>query len=212
MGELIDLASRMSRRPTAPPRRAPSFYFDVSCPRSYLAAEQVERLIGDVEWVAVDSTAPSGPVVDEPTLRARCEMRAQALRLPLVWPERFPERTPCALRAAAYACEIGAGVRFALAAGRLAFCGGFDLDNPETLAEAAAAAGIPLDACLEASGESWRDEQLVEAAATLRAEGLGELPAVYLEGRWFSGDVALASTAAPHPPGRRFRSPLAPVG
>ena len=71
-----------------------------------------------------------------------------ALRLPLVWPDRLPRRARGRSRAAAYAAEIGAGARFALAASRLAFCGGFDLDDPETLAEAAAAAGIPLRACL----------------------------------------------------------------
>ena len=43
---------------------------------------------------------------------------------------------------------------FVLAATRLAFCGGFDLEDPEILAEAAAAAGIVLDDYLQASRDS----------------------------------------------------------
>jgi 2-hydroxychromene-2-carboxylate isomerase len=70
-----------------------------------------------------------------------------------VWLDRFPADVPRALRAATFASEIGAGPRFALAASRLTFCGGFDLDDPETLVEAAAAAGVPLDPCLEAAGD-----------------------------------------------------------
>ena len=41
------------------------------------------------------------------------------------------------MRAAHYASQQGRGAAFVLAAGRLAFCGGFDLDDPELLAEAA---------------------------------------------------------------------------
>ena len=48
------------------------------------------------------------------------------------------------MRVAALAAERGRAAPFVLAAGRLAFCGGYDLDDPETLAEAAAAAGLGL--------------------------------------------------------------------
>ena len=41
-----------------------------------------------------------------------------------------------------YAAQQGRGAAFVLAATRLAFCGGFDLDDLEILAEAAAAAGL----------------------------------------------------------------------
>ena len=93
-------------------------------------------------------------------VRRAAEERAAALRLPLVWPERFPAEVPAAMRVAARAQEAGRGAAFVLAATRLAFCGGFDLDDPEILAEAAAAAGVVLDECLHAA----RDE-----AATARS-------------------------------------------
>jgi len=213
MGELIQLREHRADRglrPAPPPSTA--FFFDVSCPLSYLAAEHVERQLGEVEWVAVDGTAIRDRAHTHATLRARAEIRARALRLPLVWPDTFPARTPCALRAAAYACEIGAGPAFALAAGRLAFCGGFDLEDPEALTEAAAAAGVPLEACLEAARETWRDEELAATAAILRERGVVELPVTVAEGRWFAGDASLLNAASTRPASRRHRGRLAPVG
>src|ERR1700728_4063986 len=141
MGELIDLAARRAERDRFAPNVSPTFFFDVSDPLSYLMAEQVERSLGEVQWVAVDGTALRDRAGEQAKLRAHAEARAHVLRLPLVWPDSFPASAPCALRAAAFACEIGAGPQFALAASRLAFCGGFDLEDPEVLTEAAAAAG-----------------------------------------------------------------------
>ena len=71
----------------------------------------------------------------------QAEERAAALRLPLEWPERWPMPVPAAMRVAHYAAQQGRGAAFVLAATRLAFAGGFDLDDLEILTEAAAAAG-----------------------------------------------------------------------
>ena len=85
---------------------------------------------------------------------------------------------------------------FALAASRLAFCGGFDLEDPETLAEAAAAAGVPLEECLSAAGETWRDEELEANADVLRAHGISELPAIRIGDQWFEGEGGLLAAGA----------------
>jgi len=222
MGELIRLTARRAERAGRRPDAPPVFFFDVSDPLSYLMTEQVERSLGEVQWVAVDGTALRDRAAAEVELREQTEARARALRLPIVWPDTFPASTPCALRAAAFACEIGAGPQFALAASRLAFCGGFDLDDPEVLTEAAAAAGVPLDSCLEAAGERWRDDELAEMADVLREHDIFELPAVTIGGRWFAGDAALqragAIAAEPQQPGAQptepgwNHRPLAPVG
>jgi 2-hydroxychromene-2-carboxylate isomerase len=222
MGELIDLTAHRAERDGRGPDARPTFFFDVSDPLSYLMAEQVERSIGEVHWVAVDGTALCDRAPDQVQLREHAEARARALRLPLVWPDTFPASTPCALRAAAFACEIGAGPQFALAASRLAFCGGFDLEDPEVLTEAAAAAGVPLDGCLDAAGQCWRDDELAELAEVLREHDIFELPAVTIGGRWFAGDAALqragAVVAGPPRTGAQYieprwnRRPLAPVG
>jgi 2-hydroxychromene-2-carboxylate isomerase len=214
MGELIQLQERRADRSRSSRDLGPAFYFDPGCPLSYLTAEQIERTLGDVQWVPVAAASVRGTLgscaLDE--LRDRSETRARALRLPIVWPDPFPALAPCALRATAFAAEQGAGARFALAASRLVFCGGFDLDDPETLAEAAAAAGISLQACLHAAGDPSRDAELEATARGLRSRGVGELPAIRVGRRWCAGDSALfAAGAMQHEPASYGR-PLAPVG
>src|SRR5947209_888084 len=113
MGELIALAERRADRSRRHGRAEAAFFYDLACPFSYLAAERVERLLGEVEWIPVaGSTSPSGHQTAE--LRARAEHRAAELRLPLVWPDRFPAGVPGALRTAVRAGEVGAGARFGL--------------------------------------------------------------------------------------------------
>jgi 2-hydroxychromene-2-carboxylate isomerase len=208
MGQLIYLNERRSERSRSHVVTAPLFFFDVSCPLSYLTAERIERKLGEVEWVPVDGaslrTGAAGTDVSADPLhdvklqwlRTRADSCARALRLPLVWPDRFPGAARCAQRASAFACEIGAGAPFALAASRLAFCGGFDLEDPETLAEAAAAAGVPLEECLTAAGETWRDEELEANADLLRSRGISELPAIRIGDQWFEGEAGLLAAGA----------------
>jgi 2-hydroxychromene-2-carboxylate isomerase len=196
MGELIALAERLADRSRArgPEKAASAFFFDLACPFSYLASERVERLLGEVQWIP----AAGRPVErsDLSCFRSRAERRAAELRLPLVWPEPFPVSVPGALRAAARAAQLGAGSRFALAAARLAFCGGFDLEDPEVLAEAAAAAGLTLDQCLSAAGDQALDRSLEATARGLRAQGVKRLPAVRVGGRLFDGEHRLVEAAA----------------
>jgi 2-hydroxychromene-2-carboxylate isomerase len=145
--------------------------------------------------------------------REYAESQAQALRLPLVWPDSFPDLVPRAQRAAAYAVAIGAGPQFALAASRLAFCGGFDLSDPETLAEAAAASAVPLSTCLHAAGDPAWDEPLEATAHSLRLRGIRELPAFRVGRRWFEGGTGLLhAVAGLERTGSSARGPLAPVG
>jgi len=215
VGELLHFPVERThaRERRASPRGA--FFFDVTCPLSYLAAERVERRLPGAAWVPVDGAALAPTAEDgdeEARLRARAEMRARALRLPLIWPDPFPLRAPCAQRAAAFACEVGAGPAFALAAARLAFCGGFELDDPETIAEAAAAAAVPLGACLEAAGESWRDEEIGEMTATLRSAGVDRLPAFKVGSHWLRGEDALSAASAMMVRGPLAQGPLAPAG
>src|SRR4051794_30086377 len=130
--------------------RGPQFVYDPGCPLSYLAAERVEHALGQVQWVPAISADLQGPhSCDTDAARAEAVRTARVLHLPLVWPERYPEPVRRAARAAAHAKAAGCGDRFGLAALRLAFCGGFDLDEPQALAEAAAAAGIAIADCLE---------------------------------------------------------------
>jgi 2-hydroxychromene-2-carboxylate isomerase len=207
MGELISLAERRkTRRPRSARRSLPvrtEFLYDLACPFTYLAAERVERAFDDIVWTASSGAAlrRGSPVAEDGVLagvRAAAEERAAALRLPLVWPEAWPADVPAAMRAASYAADHGRGGAFVIAAGRLAFCGGFDVDDPEILAEAAAAAGVCVEDCLRAAGDCRRDGGIEASARGLLAVGADRLPALRV-GRslfWGEGHVAKAATAA----------------
>ena len=208
MGDLIKLSERRLER-MARPRGAPlaaTFSFDLACPFSYLAAERVERRMPGVRWQPVLAEilhrgSPYDGDAGVTRARAAAQRRAAELGIPLVWPDEFPPHGRRALRAAAYAAESGRGAEFALAASRLAWCGGFDLEDPETLAEAAAAASLDLDGCLAAARDEARDGALEERARELLAAGATRLPVVRVGRRLFSGEqgvrAAMALTCAP---------------
>ena len=172
-----------------------SFYFDLLSPWTYLAAERVERQFAGVRWrpVVPDVLAPEE--TDEGARRA-VELRAAELRMPLVWPETWPSAGRSAMRVASLAAERGRAAPFVLAATRLAFCGGYDLDDPEALAEAAAAAGLGLEECLKAAGDLRRDGPLERAGLRLLAQGAEELPVFVIGHVVFCGERRLSEAAA----------------
>jgi 2-hydroxychromene-2-carboxylate isomerase len=177
--------------------RTATFLFDLASPLTYLAAERVERLLGTAHWqpVAAEAVLRGNPWVDA-AARAEAERRAATLHLPLVWPDRFPDPGRAALRAAAYAAEHDRGAAFTLAACRLAYCGGFDLEDPEVLAEAAAAAGLGLEECLRAAGDISRDGPLEAAGRGLLAAGADRLPAVRVGRTLICGEDRLGEASA----------------
>jgi|SRR5579884_3687305 len=199
MGQIIDFEERRRRhRGPAIAVTAPSiFFFDVACPLTYLAAERVERAFPHADWRPVDA-----PIVLEPVQRAlsweRAEPRAAVLRMPLVWPDRAGRRDwgVRARRAAVFAASHGRATPFALAAGRLAYCGGFDLDDPGVIAEAAAAARLPVAECVEAAHDESLDSVLRAASRGLRVDGVTDLPLLCVGGRAFPGEHRLAEALA----------------
>jgi predicted DsbA family dithiol-disulfide isomerase len=92
------------------------------------------------------------------------------------------------MRVATYANEQGCGPSFAVAAGRLAFCGGFDLEDPEIIAEAAAAAGLDVDGALAVTRDPRRDHQVAMAGRSIEQAGCGLLPALEHERRLYCGE------------------------
>jgi 2-hydroxychromene-2-carboxylate isomerase len=206
VGDVISLtARRFERTHTQPPAGAPraarvTFYFDLGSPFTYLAAERVDRQFPGVAW---------RPVIEDvmqlaPASRALAEQRAAALGLPLVWPDGARSAVRPAMRVAALAAERGCAAPFVLAATRLAFCGGFQLDHPEVLAEAAAAANLGLGDCLQAAGDVSRDGPLEEAARRLLARGADRLPALRVGRALFGGEDRIGEAAiAAHAPSAR---------
>ena len=205
MGEVIRLAERRQARRTRPRQRLATaraeFFFDLACPFTYLAAERVDRAFDHVVWTPTSYTILRGGALgSDPgalaVVRGAAEERARELRLPLEWPETFPAEVPAAMRVAALATVSGRGAAFVLAAGRLAFCGGFDLDDPEILFEAAAAAGLVLEDCLRAAGDRSRDGAIETAGRRLLAAGADRLPALNIGRSLFWGENKVAEAAA----------------
>lgn len=202
MGEVVSLAEKRRARTQAPPKvtERVEYYFDLACPFAYLAAERVQRAFAVVAWRPASATALDRGKLSDPLavgrLRRAAEERATQLRMPLEWPDRFPEEVPGAMRAAAYAAEQGRGGAFALAAGRLAFCGGFDLDDPEILAEAAAAAGIGLEETLQAARDEARDGEIEANGRRLLAAGADRLPVLRVGRSLVWGEARIGATAA----------------
>jgi 2-hydroxychromene-2-carboxylate isomerase len=204
MGDVINLAERRDARrsrgaPVRVPRRA-EFFFDLSSPFTYLAAERVDRAFEHVMWTPASAAAlqqgrPGGGDAGLDRLRAAAEERAALLRLPLSWPERFPADVPAAMRVAAFASQAGRGAAFVLAATRLAFCGGFDLEDPEILAEAAAAANIVLDDCLASARDGGRDGAIEAEGRRLLAAGADRLPALRVGRALYWGEDRLSDAA-----------------
>jgi 2-hydroxychromene-2-carboxylate isomerase len=196
MGEVIALDDRRAARTRNPaagaiaPRVA--FHFDVTSPWTYLAAERVDRRFGALSWIPV--AAADGPPT--PAARARAEERGRRLGLPLVWPDGAAAGTAAPARVAALAAERGRAAAFTLAAGRLAYCGGYDLADPEVLAEAAAVAGLALVDALVAARDGRRDAGPQRAARRLTRVGAVELPVVQVGRRLFGGEQRIGEAVA----------------
>jgi 2-hydroxychromene-2-carboxylate isomerase len=210
MGELISLAERRAARAEAhapPARPRVGFFFDLASPWTYLAAERVDRRFADVRWQPAIGEALPG-ARELASQRRAAEQRADELQLPLVWPEAQPAAGRSAMRVAALAAEHGRSAEFVLAASRLAYCGGYDIDDPEILAEAAAAADLGLDECLRAAGELRRDGPMEQAALRLLAQGADELPVLVVGRSLFCGEHRVPEAAAAFS-GRRAAPPPA---
>jgi 2-hydroxychromene-2-carboxylate isomerase len=206
MGDVIRLDDRRSARHVAadhaPSRLRATFYFDLASPFTYLAAERVDRMFPALTWRPALSEAlhagnPLSASTDREAAQSAAEQRAQQLHMPLVWPDGYPTGARVAMRVAALAaCEGGHAAPFVLAASRLAFCGGFDLDDPEVLAEAAAAAGLGLPEVMAAAGDRSRDGEMEATALRLLAQGADRLPVLKVGRTLFCGEHRIAEAAA----------------
>lgn len=183
-----DLARRGAR-----PRA--TLFFDLSSPSTYLVAERADRLFAGLEWQPACTDVLHAPALSEAGMRATAQ-RAAALGLPLTWPDDHPRPLRGAMRVASLAAELGCGAAFVLAASRLAFCGGFDIDEPDILAEAAAAAGIGLHEAFAAAGDAGRDGTIEQAGLSLMAAGARQLPAMRVGRLLFCGEERLHEAAA----------------
>lgn len=178
----------------SPPR--PSLYFDLSSPYTYLAAERADRMFAGLRWLPASADALQYASFMAEDERLAIRRRAALLGLPLVWPAPSARRAVGAMRVASLAAERGLGAAFVLAASRLEFCGGYSMDDPEILAEAAGAAGIDLDEMLRAARDLRRDGPIEAAGRKLLAAGADRLPVLRVGGMLFCGEDRLSEAFA----------------
>lgn len=183
----------------------PVFYYDLTDPFSYLAAERITAALSVVaEWEPVWAGALDlrvgaiGDGVDLGELdRHRIAARAQELGLqPLRWPPRHDGGGHAAALAATYAKQVGRVVGFSFAAFRQAFAGGHDLDQESTVLLAGAACELHPRALLQALTRPAIATALAQACDRARRAGVTELPAVQLGDSVFTGDQAVEQAAA----------------
>lgn len=201
MGEVIHIDELRRRRAAARPARrdghaAVTCWFDLrgfAGAATYLAAERVDRHLERVRWrpALVDR-----PDMDPVSAWRALDERARALRMPLLQPEGLVTGGEQVMRVAHLAASRGRGAAFALAAGRMAHCGGFDLDDPDVAATAADAAGLDHAEALAAAEEEWRDELMREAGRRLGACDAVELPVLQVAGRLLAGEQRVAEAVA----------------
>jgi 2-hydroxychromene-2-carboxylate isomerase len=194
------------------------FYFDLSSPLAYLAAERVLQVLpGAAEWHPVLARElPRGErfdafrtVRERERFREEIARRARELGLqPLRWPDPFPFDSALAMRVASYAKSIGRTVPFAQAAFRQAFAGGRTLQDPDNVVIAAAACEMHPTAVLAAAQMRSVDRQLSQSTERAARTGVLDVPAVVVGDRVFLGERAIEEasaymTAAPAPTGPR---------
>jgi 2-hydroxychromene-2-carboxylate isomerase len=176
-----------------------SFYYDLSSPDAWLAAERVVDVLGAVpEFVPVRIGKPGGfrCAEEEAIYRSDVERRAAGYGLmPVCWPDEFPADTEWAMLVATYAKQTGRVVAYSLAAFRQAFAAGRDLGERDTVLIAAAAAEMHPAAVLKAAALKGTRARLEDATAAARAAGVRDVPAVRVGERVFHGDRELDAAA-----------------
>lgn len=179
-----------------------TFYFDLGSPYAYLTAERVSALFTEAgleqpEWQPIllgglfralgrDSWG-NGPGREEGM--AEVERRAAAYGLPpVMWPEPWPGNMLFAMRAAAFAKQIGRTVSFSLAAFRQAFAAGRDLSEPDNVLIAAAACELHPRALLKAIETEGVKGALREATDRAAELGVPGVPSLLVGDEVFWGD------------------------
>jgi 2-hydroxychromene-2-carboxylate isomerase len=93
--------------------------------------------------------------------------------------------------AATYAKWIGRGVAFSLAALRQAFAAGRDLSRRDNVLVAAAACEMHPAAVIKGAELASTRRELERANERARADGVDQVPAIWVDGRLLAGERAI---------------------
>jgi 2-hydroxychromene-2-carboxylate isomerase len=186
----------------------PVFYYDLSSPYSWLAAERVNSTLPEPPvWQPISfgflireiGKTPWSMSEGREAGIAEIERRAAERGLPeLRWPEGWPVETYSlpALRAAVFAAEVGKVVAFSLAAFRQQFNAGRGLNEIDHVLLAAAACELHPKAVLKAIERQSIKDRLRVATEEAIERGVTGVPTVAVDGQLFWGDDRLEEAAA----------------
>jgi 2-hydroxychromene-2-carboxylate isomerase len=190
------------------------FYYDLSSPYSYLAAERISGVFSETGaeqpiWQPISfgfvlrdsgrvpwSLQPGGP---NPEDLAEIQRRAAERGLPeVVYPEGWPDESYSlpALWAAIYAKEAGRIVSYSLAAYRQMFVAGRRLDEIDNVVIAAAASELHPNAVTKGIEMKSVREKLKTATQEAQGRGLVGVPTIAVGDELFWGDDRVEDAAA----------------
>ena len=186
----------------------PVFYYDLSSPYSWLAAERINSMLPEPPvWQPISfgfvireiGKTPWSMSEGREAGIAEVERRAAERGLPeLRWPEGWPVETYSlpALRAAVFAAEVGKVVAFSLAAFRQQFNAGRGLDDVDNILLAGAACELHPNALLPALERDSIKQRLKDATNDAIERGVPGVPTVRVGDELFWGDDRLEQAAA----------------
>jgi len=185
---------------------APTLYFDLGSPYSYLAVERAPAVLGvdpQLEPILLGAIFERrgygtwGHTADRGWNVAEVERRAREYGLPPVcWPPGWPPNTLRAMRAATWAKSRGLVREFALAAYRRAFVDGLDLADLRVVVDAAADAGLPTEELRAAIAEPELKSALRTATQAAWDAGVRGVPSLRAGTAVYFGDDRLGEAAA----------------
>jgi 2-hydroxychromene-2-carboxylate isomerase len=184
---------------------SPAFFFGAMSPYSWLAAERIDGLLPEARWrgvlAGVIFTAhgrTSWGLTDERERGQRdCEQRALAHGLgPIRWPEPWPTSDLRAARAMVLAERHGVMREFSLAAMRVAFLEGADLEQIEVVLDAGARVGLAGGELESALADPLVKQTVRKTNEEALAVGVFGVPSVIVDGEVFWGDDRLDDAAA----------------
>jgi 2-hydroxychromene-2-carboxylate isomerase len=201
----------------------PSFFFGVMSPYSWFAAERIGHLLPQARWRGVlagvvfkeHGRTSWGLTERRADGIVDCEARAREHGLgPIVWPEPWPTSDLRAGRAMAF-CELrdrrdaspggadDADARgdsllktFALAAMRMAFLEGADLEQLDAVLEAGRRSGIDEDELLAALADQQVKDELRAITGEALGAGVFGVPTVLVGEALFWGNDRLQDAAS----------------
>jgi 2-hydroxychromene-2-carboxylate isomerase len=186
----------------------PVFYYDLSSPYSWLAAERINSTLPEPPvWQPISfgflireiGKTPWSMSEGREAGIAEIERRAAERGLPeLRWPEGWPVETYSlpALWAAVFAAEVGKVAAFSLAAFRQQFNAGRGLNEIDHVLLAAAACELHPKAVLKAIERQSIKHRLRVATEEAVQRGVTGVPTVAVDGQLFWGDDRLEEAAA----------------